>query len=105
MLAIVAHYRTTEADADRVRDIRSRHATTSSAEPGCVTFIAHQHTDDPTRFVLYEVYLDEPAFAEHRASAHFRDNIEQTIAPLLLERTWTTLSILTPHEPNQPEGN
>jgi quinol monooxygenase YgiN len=94
MLAVLARYRTSVADARTVRDVLGRHAAASSCEPGCVTFVAHQHADDPTQFVLYEVYLDETAFAEHRATEHFRDNIERTIVPLLLERSWTTLSII-----------
>jgi quinol monooxygenase YgiN len=98
MLAVVANYRTSAADAHTVREVLSRHAAASSAEPGCVMFVAHQHTDDPTRFLLYEVYLDEVAFAQHRATAHFRDNIERTVAPLLLERTWTMLSIIEPSQ-------
>jgi (4S)-4-hydroxy-5-phosphonooxypentane-2,3-dione isomerase len=101
MYTVIAHYRTAEADARTVREVLSRHAAASSAEPGCVTFTAHQHADDPTRFVLYEAYVDEAAFDHHRTTAHFRDNIERTVAPLLLERTWTVLSII---EPQDPEG-
>ncbi|UQU67032.1 antibiotic biosynthesis monooxygenase [Couchioplanes caeruleus] len=96
---VIAHYRTTEADARTVREVLSRHAAASAAEPGCVTFTAHQHADDPTRFVLYEVYADEAAFADHRATPHFRDNIEGIVVPLLLERTWTALSKIEPTAP------
>ena len=41
-------------------------------EPGCLRFDVHRQVDDPTRFVLYEIYRDERAFTEeHRAAPHY----------------------------------
>ena len=88
MIAVIAHYRTRAEAAHEVRQLLARHSRTSEAEPGCQCFLAHQATDDATRFALYEVYDDLEAFRAHRDSAHFRTNIEQTLAPLLLERAW-----------------
>ena len=40
-------------------------------DPGCLRFDVSQHVDDPTQWVLHEVY-DEPAsHAAHRQSPHF----------------------------------
>jgi quinol monooxygenase YgiN len=44
----------------------------SRREPGCRMYIAHQHKDDPTRFLVYEQYDDEAAIDAHRASPHFQ---------------------------------
>jgi autoinducer 2-degrading protein len=42
-------------------------------EPGCLRFDVHQSTDDPNRFVLYELYRDEAAFYEaHRSAPHYK---------------------------------
>jgi (4S)-4-hydroxy-5-phosphonooxypentane-2,3-dione isomerase len=38
---------------------------------GCVRFDVLQQQDDPTRWVLYEVYDEEQAWVDHRAAAHF----------------------------------
>jgi autoinducer 2-degrading protein len=38
---------------------------------GCVRFDVLQEQDDPTRWVLYEVYDQEQAWVDHRAAAHF----------------------------------
>jgi quinol monooxygenase YgiN len=89
MTTVVAHYRTRPEATDRVRELLSRHAAASEAEPGCRMFRAHQAVEDPTVFVLYEVYESPEAFAAHRASDHFRTNVEQTLVPLLTERDWT----------------
>lgn len=90
MIVVIAHYRTMPEHVDLVRTVLSGHAATSEQEPGCLTFRAHQNRDDPTRFVLYEAYATQEAFDEHRRSQQFKDNIESLVAPLLLERSWST---------------
>jgi quinol monooxygenase YgiN len=92
MSTVIATYRTLPEAADAVADVLVRHAAASVQEPGCRQFLAHRALDDPTRFFLYEVYESEDAFAAHRRSEHFRENIERTLAPLLIEREWHACS-------------
>ena len=40
-------------------------------DPGCLRFDVSQHVDDPTRWVLYEVYDTPAAHTLHRQSPHF----------------------------------
>lgn len=40
-------------------------------DKGCVRFDVSQQVDDPTRWVLYEVYDTPAAHALHRQSSHF----------------------------------
>ena len=40
-------------------------------DPGCVRFDVLQQQDDPTRWLLYEVYDQEQAWVEHRKAPHF----------------------------------
>ena len=42
-----------------------------TTEPGCLAFDVVQDTSDPHKFVFYEVYESEAAFAEHHKTAHF----------------------------------
>ena len=88
MITVIAHYRTSASNVDRVRDLLGEHSSASEAEPGCLCFRAHQDAEDVTRFALYEQYRDLGAFRAHRASVHFRTNVEATLAPLLLDREW-----------------
>jgi autoinducer 2-degrading protein len=46
-------------------------AANSMKEPGVARFDFVQQADDPTRFMLLEVYRDTDALAKHRESAHF----------------------------------
>ena len=60
--------------ADRVEDFRSatlENARNSIQEPGIARFDMLQQTDDPTRFVLIEVYRDAAAPVAHKESAHY----------------------------------
>jgi autoinducer 2-degrading protein len=40
-------------------------------DPGCRRFDVSQSQDDPTRWILYEVYDSADAHAAHRRSPHF----------------------------------
>ncbi|MBN2430264.1 MAG: antibiotic biosynthesis monooxygenase [Acidobacteria bacterium] len=43
----------------------------SVVEEGNLRFDVLQSTDDPTRFLLYEVYTTPEAAARHKATAHY----------------------------------
>lgn len=40
-------------------------------DPGCLRFDVSQHVDDPTKWILHEVYDTPDAHAAHRRAAHF----------------------------------
>jgi autoinducer 2-degrading protein len=63
------------ASADNHRNTR--------LEPGNHRFDVIQLIEDPTRFALYEVYVDEQAFKDHQQTAHYfrwRDAVEPMMA-------------------------
>ena len=43
----------------------------SIAEPGCLRFDVAQSVEDPTEFLLWEVYLDDEAAAFHKTTPHY----------------------------------
>ncbi len=52
-------------------------------EPGALRFDVLQQLDDPTRFILYEVYRDEAAAAAHKDTTHYatwRDTVADWMA-------------------------
>lgn len=91
---MIAQYTAQPGAGDQIAAVLRRHAASSAAEPGCVTFTAHRSLEDPDRFLLYEAYVDEAAFELHRRTDHFRDNIEGVIAPRLRERHWARYEML-----------
>lgn len=86
MHVLVAHYQTSADASDRVAKGLIDMRALSRQEPGCVAYDVHRSLDDSSRFMLYEIYLDEAAYDAHRGSPHFRRIVEGMIVPLLVSR-------------------
>lgn len=91
MLIVVARYVVASGQEATVARLLQENAEASRAEPGCLEFSAYQLLDEPRRFLLYERYVSEEAFQEHRRSPHFKAIIEQQVVPLLDERVWSRM--------------
>ena len=61
----------------------------SRKEPGCVQYVGHQSTDDPRKFMFYEVYKDEAALQAHRDSAHFKEYVMGGLDGIMEDRSRT----------------
>ena len=58
-------------------------ARTSVKEAGIARFDVIQQTDDPTKFILVEIYKTAPAPAAHKETAHYarwRDTVAEMMA-------------------------
>ena len=65
------------------RDATLANARESVKEPGIARFDVLEHRDDPTRFVLVEVYRSAEAPAAHKETAHYlkwRDSVADMMA-------------------------
>jgi len=56
---------------DDFREMIQANHLASIAEPGCLRFDVAQSKDDPTEFLLWEVYIDEDAARFHKATPHY----------------------------------
>jgi autoinducer 2-degrading protein len=67
-------------------------------EPGVLRFDVIQDREDPAHVVLVEVYRDEAAAADHKATAHYA-TWRDTVADLMAEpRTSTKFDAIFPVE-------
>lgn len=76
-----AHVKPEFVDAFRVATLEN--ARHSVQEPGIARFDVIQQIDDPTRFVLVEVYRTPEDPARHKETAHYqkwRDTVEEMMA-------------------------
>jgi autoinducer 2-degrading protein len=81
-------------EAFRVATIAN--ATASRKEAGIARFDLAQDRDDPTRFVLVEVYRDHQAPAAHKATEHY-ETWQKAVQPMLAEpRTRRTFDACFP---------
>ena len=73
-------------------------ARNSLKEPGIARFDMIQQADDPTRFVLVEVYRTADDPARHKKTVHY-NRWRETIEPILAEpRTRTVYANVFPDE-------
>jgi len=83
MLIVHVHVHVT---ADRVEAFRAasvENAQESVREPGVARFDVVQQQDDPTRFILVEVYRSANDPGQHKETAHYqkwRDTVEGMMA-------------------------
>lgn len=69
---------------DAFREATLENARNSVQEPGIARFDVLQQQDDPTRFMLVEVYRDADAPARHKETAHYQ-RWRDDVAPMMAE--------------------
>ena len=74
-----------EGDVDAVAEIQRWLAPLSMAEPGMKLFLPYQSPTNPALFFVFELYVDEAAWAAHQETDHFKKAIPQLL-PLLKRR-------------------
>jgi quinol monooxygenase YgiN len=83
MLVVHVHVRVHPGREAAFAAATRENARQSVREPGVVRFDVVQQTDDPTRFVLVEVYRSADDPARHKETAHYaawRDAVEPMMA-------------------------
>ena len=81
IVQVFVHVKPEFVDAFRTASLKN--ARNSVREPGVVRFDVIQQDDDPSRFVLMEVYRTAEDPARHKATAHYaewRDAVEPMMA-------------------------
>ncbi len=71
MLIVHVHVHVTADHVEAFQAATLANARASVQEPGIARFDLLQQADDPTRFVLVEVYRSPAAPAAHKATAHY----------------------------------
>jgi|SRR5579862_1539753 quinol monooxygenase YgiN len=83
MLVVHVHIKIKPDLVDEFKKATLANARESVKEPGIARFDVAQQQDDPTRFVLIEVYRSVEATTAHKATAHYavwRDRMESLMA-------------------------
>lgn len=82
MLIVHVHVQVKPEDAGAFVEATFENARASVQEPGIARFDLIRQSDDPTRFVLIEVYRDASAPAAHKETAHYA-KWRDTVAPMM----------------------
>jgi quinol monooxygenase YgiN len=89
---------------DAFIEVTKDNASNSIEEAGILRFDLLQDKDDPTHFMLYEVYLDAADHAAHRETAHYARWAAATPAMIAADRVATKLSNLLPADDQWNKG-
>jgi autoinducer 2-degrading protein len=83
MLIVHVHVHVKADQVEAFRAASVENARASVKEPGVARFDVIQQQDDPTRFILVEVYRTPTDPAKHKETAHYkkwRDAVESMMA-------------------------
>ena len=87
MLVLIVNLQVKPEFVDAFREITTENGRNSVREPGIVRFDLLENNEDPTRFVLYEVYRDADAPVKHRETAHYNTWVQKVTEMLVEPRT------------------
>ena len=96
IVQVMVHVKTDQVEAFKTATVENaRHSVT---EPCIARFDVIQQRNDPTRFVLVEVYRTSAAPAQHKETAHYQ-HWRDTVEPMMAEpRTSIKYSNVFPDE-------
>jgi quinol monooxygenase YgiN len=83
MLTVLVHVQVKPDQVEAFKTASQENARSSRQEPGIARFDVLQLAEDPTRFVLVEVYRSDDAPAKHKETAHYakwRDGVAGMMA-------------------------
>lgn len=92
VMEVLIHVKADAIEAFRAATVENAQA--SVREPGIARFDVLQDRDDPTRFVLIEVYRNAEAPAAHKLSAHYlrwREQVDGLMAETRTSRKFTNV--------------
>jgi quinol monooxygenase YgiN len=90
---VVARWRPRDGQVDKIEAILRELAREIRREPGNLQFIVNRSRDDPNEFLLYEQYVSEQAFLDHRQTPHFKTLVLEQAVPLLERREIHAFSV------------
>jgi hypothetical protein len=82
MLIVVVQVHVKPECIEAFREATIDNATNSVLESGIARFDVLEQAEDPTRFVLVEVYRDDAAPAAYKETAHYA-RWRDTVAPMM----------------------
>ena len=82
-LRVIAHVKVHPDQIETLKKIWLGTLEATRAAPGVVAYEVHQSTEDPTKFMAFEIYESPEAFQAHLASPRTQDLLNR-VAPLLI---------------------
>jgi (4S)-4-hydroxy-5-phosphonooxypentane-2,3-dione isomerase len=98
MLILHVHVHVKPEHIEAFRQASIENAKQSRKEAGVARFDVIQQADDPSRFVLVEVYRSKDGHAQHRETAHYHAWVEKVTDMMAEPRTRATYENVYPDD-------
>ena len=98
MFIVVVNVHVKSEHIEAFRQATIANARNSINEPGIARFDMLQQTDDPSRFLLYEVYRTPDDPPKHRETAHYNAWLAKVTDMMAEPRTRITYSNVVPSD-------
>ncbi|MQA02972.1 MAG: antibiotic biosynthesis monooxygenase [Streptosporangiales bacterium] len=72
---VAATWQAKPGEEERIREVIRTMTPLSRAEEKNLVYQAHVSPDDPTVFFLYEQYVDEQGYEDHKAAEYFQQHV------------------------------
>ena len=87
---VAAIWKAKEGEETRVEETIRKMTPLSRAEEKNIYYQAQVSPDDPRTFFLYEQYVDEAGYEDHKAAPYFKENVFDYIIEYLETRSVQT---------------
>ena len=101
MLIVHVHVHVKPEVVEAFREATIENARNSVREPGVLRFDFVQQSDDPTRFLLEEIYRSPQAAADHKETTHYQ-RWRDIVVDMMAEPRWSVK--YSPVFPPSPEN-
>lgn len=98
MFIVHVHVHVKPESVDEFKAVTLENARKSVLEPGIARFDVVQQLDDPTRFVLVEVYRTPDDPAAHKETAHYQEWRDEVAAMMAKPRSSVKYGSIFPDE-------
>jgi (4S)-4-hydroxy-5-phosphonooxypentane-2,3-dione isomerase len=95
MVGLLVKYVVRESEADAFADaVTCMASLVKEHEPGCLVWQVWRSVDERNVFHFHEVYRDEAALEEHRATTHFQKIVGGELRPRAASRQAATCELV-----------
>ncbi len=98
MYIVLVHVDVKEGEIEAFKKASLINAENSVLEPGIKRFDVIQELENPNRFILVEVYLDEQAAISHKGTQHYADWRDRVAGMMASPRTGVKFCNIFPGE-------
>jgi len=90
-LALVVNFTVKPGNEEKTKDLIRQLQEHTRREPGCRQYNGHQSPEEPSRFLMYELYDNQAALDAHRASPHYEQYVNHGLRSLMESRMFALL--------------